>query len=541
MSSSNSCNNLSDFLGFESKCQQSCSDDTGNYEIIDHAIDQLLEAKLGDEITLCAKRLAMGNDRGDNNPSLLEDEVEKLMGSPAYQQIHAEIKHCSPSLLVSCNENQKATDEDRSEGSISNKKSKESIDAMNKPAAATTSFSLFDLMDSQKGAFTLPPRIMAHQIINAYQRDSSTSMETTSDPTKNSENASDDYNYFDIDQSTNTKSALELLEQAEDLEDLSPDIESWEQIQSILYRGLVKTDVDERRRYFNVHQSLFEKCCKRNNGGMFRSQTWGLTNNIVGLILFLSAEFEKDEISDLDLYWDSCHHLLSSLSHLAVDHVTSCVGNEKEIERMILGLSYILCSDVSACVLAMMEPIAGWFEVWARFVERRKLMGIVSMSGLVEVALKRCEGRGKNEASKRLCELLHQSDDNSELPTLEDVENSTVLQSLSLLRVIASRCDTKSEIIGSISPFTSTSSPFLGFDGIISCDEVQTMLENRTNIEIDGSEEKSSSKEEQYEIIARLLKPFNDILLLKESTPGVVDTVLEQLCTQTVSLVDQLL
>eukprot|EP00975_Prorocentrum_lima_P064517 12898063-Prorocentrum_lima.AAC.1 len=60
-----------------------------------------------------------------------------------------------------------------------------------------------------------------------------------------------------------------------------------------------------------------------------------------------------------------------------MEYVTSSVGHEKEMERMILGLCSILCTDVSSCVLAMMEPMAGWFEVWARFVGPSTLMSIL--------------------------------------------------------------------------------------------------------------------------------------------------------------------
>ena len=38
-------------------------------------------------------------------------------------------------------------------------------------AAAPTSFSLFDMLDAQKGGFNLPPRVMAYQIIEAYERE----------------------------------------------------------------------------------------------------------------------------------------------------------------------------------------------------------------------------------------------------------------------------------------------------------------------------------------------------------------------------------
>jgi len=391
----------------------------------------------------------------------------------------------------------------------------------------------------------LPPRIMAQQVIDADQRHVNNIMTTNNsndDTVQNYSSSSDntaDFTQQATNNNNNSKSALELLEQAEDMEDLSPDVDSWEQILSILYRGLSnKTNVKERRRYFKVHMLMFDKCQKTNGGGggMFRSQTWGLTFNIVGFILSLSNEFDKTEdeqiITDLDLYWDSCHHLVLSLSHLAMEYVTSSVGHEKEMERMSLGLCSILCTDVSSCVLAMMEPMAGWFEVWARFVGPSTLMSILRVSGLGEVVLRRCESRGRNEASKRLHEMIRQRDGSSSVtPTLEDLEESNFLQSLSILRVITSRCDATLGSMGSIFCCNATLSSFLSADGIVSSDEVQAML---------GTKEQCLSIAEQEEMRSRLLKPFRDVLLLRESTPALVDADLEELCTQVVSLIEQL-
>eukprot|EP00984_Skeletonema_dohrnii_P028654 scaffold18707_cov80-Skeletonema_dohrnii-CCMP3373.AAC.5 len=553
MSTDNSNHYLSEFLSFETKQHQSSSSD--DTTIGRHALDQLLESKLGNEITWCAQQLAVNNNHNDKSgnisSSILEEEVTKLMGTPAFQQINAQIRECPLSLILPSN--QTTSVNNRSEDDItmigSNKKSREGSAAAsnNKPATATTSFSLFDLMDSQKGSFMLPPRIMAQQVIDADQRHDNNIMTTNNsndDTVQNnpssSDNTADSTQQAAANNNNNSKSALELLEQAEDMEDLSPNIDSWEQIRSILYRGLTnKTNVVERRRYFKVHMLMLDKCQKTNGGGggMFRSQTWGLTFNIVGLILSLSNEFDKTEdeqiiTTDLDLYWESCHHLVLSLSHLAMEYVTSSVGHEKEMERMILGLCSILCTDVSSCVLAMMEePMSGWFEVWARFVGPSTLMSILRVTGLGEVVLRRCGSRGRNEASKRLHEMIRQRDGSSVTLKLEDLEESNFLQSLSILRVITSRCDATLESMGSIFCCNATSSSFLSADGIVSSDEVQAMLETKDHC---------LSIEEQEEIKSRVLKPFRDVLLLRKSTPGLVDADLEELCTQTVSLIEQL-
>ena len=84
--------------------------------------------------------------------------------------------------------------------------------------APPTSFSLFDMLDAQKGAFALPPRIMAYHIIEANE------CEQNNGTTQNNDDG---------------KSTLELLEKADDVEDLSPDPESWEEVRQILYNGLI--------------------------------------------------------------------------------------------------------------------------------------------------------------------------------------------------------------------------------------------------------------------------------------------------------------
>eukprot|EP00986_Skeletonema_menzelii_P012199 scaffold6619_cov146-Skeletonema_menzelii.AAC.5 len=556
-------NNLSDFLSFHSSSSSSSSSSSDDNINVGHdALDQLLESKLGKELTRSAQKLERihTDNTSDQNRILLEEEVAQLMDSAAFQQMNAQIiQECPLSLLFPSTHGTAAAVENRREDDDtnitvvgSNKKSREEASATttNKPpeaAGGATSFSLFDLMDSQKGAFTIPPRIMAQQVIDADQRDNTIAMNNSNDGTITNAVSRSFNNDDSTTQATknknnnNNESALELLEQAEDMEDLSPDVQSWEQIQSILYRGLMNTtNLEERRRYFKVHKSIFDKC-QRNirggggGGGMFRSQSWGLTLNIVGLILSLSNnEFDNmndGQRTDLDLYWDSCHHLLSSLSRLAVEYCTSSVGNEKEMERMILGLCSILCSDVSSCVLAMMEPMAGWFEVWARFVGPSRLMVILRVSGLGDVVLRRCESRGRNEASERLHGMLRQRAVSSVvLPTLKDLEESNFLQSLSILRVIVSRCGAAWGSTGSIFSCHTSTSSFLSADGIITFDEVQAML---------GTKPQSLSVEEQKKITTRVVQPFLDIILLAESTPGLVDAELEELCTQTVSLIQQ--
>ena len=91
----------------------------------------------------------------------------------------------------------------------------------------------------------------------------------------------------------------------------------------------------------------------------------------------------------MNLYWDTTRTLLHMLSKMAMNYVTSSVGNEYEIERLLLGLCVLLANnDDVACILSMMEPMCGYFEVWSRFVmDRKKFMTIVQLSGVGSVVL----------------------------------------------------------------------------------------------------------------------------------------------------------
>ena len=610
MSSNNS--HLAEYLSFESSRQQRqrSSDDhcnNNNNDITYDALNQLIECKLGTEITWCAQRLADNNNGSNNNDSsseLLEEEAVRLMETSAYQQtIAAQIQQCPLSLLLPT-EPTITVNNDMNEQD-NNIKSSNATSSNTKPAAAAaTSFSLFDLMDSQQLSM-LPPRIMACQIIDAYHCGCENSNGGNSSRGGDSNSSSggsmpdNDANYptTTTSSSTDQKTALELLEEADDMEDLSPDVDSWEQIRCIIYLGLIvdansnttttnKNDTDnsgnnnnnstvkeQRRRYFNVNKSLFDKCIKgtNNGGGLLRCQTWGLTYNIIGSILYQSLYLvtcqqdtnygvnnnssSSSSNIDLDLYWDSCHHLLTSLSQLSKEYITSCIGYETEIERMILGLSYILCTDISSCVLAMMEPMVGYFEIWARFVKPDRLLSILRVTGLGEIMLHRCECRGQNESTKRLHEMimLHHCQERgdgettacsstSTTATLQDLENANFIQSLSILRVILFRCNvTSSERLWSIFgtgnnvTTTTSASSFLMADEIVSSDEVQSMLDKDK-----GYEQEDSTEKLQNDVRTRLLKPFCDVIRLSKSNPDLVSDDLEMLCTQTISLIEKL-
>jgi hypothetical protein len=609
-SNGNNKNHLAEYLSFESS-RKSQKQSNNNNDITRHALNQLIESKLGTEITWCAQRLAATKNSGSTNNNggnkLMEEEVVRLMETSAYQQtITTQIQQCPLSLLLPTKPAQHVTNNDVNIKDH-NIESSNAASSNTKPSAAVVapmSFSLFDLMDSQQLS-NLPPRIMACQIIDAYHRDCKTNNggNNSSGGSNNNSNINSCSGGNNIPQ----KTALELLEEANDMEDLSPDVDSWEAIRCIIYHGLIvgangstatnsssnnnssssnnnKNNIvkEQHRRYFNVNKSLFNKCIKggTNNGGgsgaimMLRCQTWGLTYNIIGSILYQSLYLvtcqqdtnygvnnnnnsnnnSSNNSIDLDLYWDSHYHLLTSLSQLSKEYITSCIGYETEIERMIMGLSYILCTDISSCVMAMMEPMVGYFEIWSRFVKPDRLLSILRVTRLGEIMLHRCECRGQNESTKRLHEMImlhhcqERGDDettacSTSTTTLQDLENANFIQSLSILRVILFRCNvTSSERMWSIFATgndvsaTTTASSFLMADGIVSSDEVQSMLNKAKGHEQEDSTEQS----QKDDVRTRLLKPFCDVIRLSKSNPDLVSDDLEMLCTQTVSLIEKL-
>lgn len=416
-------------------------------------------------------------------------------------------------------------------------KGRTNSDADATAAAAPKSFSLFDLLDSQKGGgggFSLPPRIMSHQVIEAHRSEKrnggiSTSLE-------------------------GGLSALELLERAEDVEDLSPDLDSWDEVRSILYEGLLTSSVDssvERRtRYLRVHEALFDRC-RRNNACV--SQLWGLAQNLAGAVLAPARQFRQDLPvgPTMDLRWDIMHSLLGALSHLAAEHVASAVGNEREVERMLLGMCLALSEDVSACIAGMMEPnMADAFEIWSRFVDPPAFLTIVRASGLGGAVLRRCECLGRDRASEGVWNAVRSSVSGgvigaSRTPSLADFEHCNFLQSLSVLRTILFRCGGSRGAVSLIhdqffdepkeGPITLSS--FLLPNGVASLEAVESRLK-----EVRGKQCQCSQMQRAHthKSMNSVLKPFRDVISARESDVTTVSRDLEVLCSQTIGLIQQL-
>jgi hypothetical protein len=128
--------------------------------------------------------------------------------------------------------------------------------------------------------------------------------------------------------------------------------------------------------------------------------------------------------------------------------------------------------------------------------------------------------------------------------TLQDLENANFIQSLSILRVILFRCNvTSSERLWSILTAgddavtaTTSASSFLMADGIVSSEEVQSILDQVKDYE----QEESTEQLQKDDARTRLLKPFCDVIRLSKSNHDLVSDNLEMLCTQTISLIEKL-
>jgi hypothetical protein len=80
------------------------------------------------------------------------------------------------------------------------------------------------------------------------------------------------------------ESVITLLEKADDIEDLSPDPDTWEEIRLILYYGLTQSSVIKR--YIRVHEVLHKLCL--GNATAMTLQLWDLVWNLIESILFIS-------------------------------------------------------------------------------------------------------------------------------------------------------------------------------------------------------------------------------------------------------------
>jgi hypothetical protein len=350
---------------------------------------------MGAEITASANTLSEAFDS-------LDDAICHLAKSPSFRVIQGVVQDCNASL--------------NKEDCLSNEASNKRAKTPDPPKeAAPKSFSLFDMLDQQKGGFALPPRITAYKVIKAHQRELLDN---------------NDLSNFD-----NVEKCLDLLEKANDIEDLSPDPDSWEQIRQILYEGLKTcSDTDKQTRYLTVHTSLMD-ICQRSNQISNKLQCWDLAHNLASFILLkIKDSAEETEMSDRNLYCYAIQQLLNSLQHMALDYITSCVGDETQIERMVTTLCLILTMDTAACITAGIDPLAGWFEVWARFVTPKRMLTILQCTGLGGVILQRCQH----------C----------------DVKHVNFLQSLSVLRTILHQCETSVATISTMVQSTNSGNSF---------------------------------------------------------------------------------
>ena len=259
------------------------------------------------------------------------------------------------------------------------------------------SFSLFDMLDSSAPIAAV---VTAQQVIDSHAKED------------------------------NGSSTLELLEKADDIECLSQESAAWDQVRTILASGLVNPDEQVARRYLEVHTKLFEHSLS--NTEMFGSQLWSLSDNLIARHLRDEDGPRRDACHN---DWDTSACLLDMMSQLAMHHATASIGNEAQIESTLERMCSILSNETAACIFSMMDPYAGWFEVWCRFVDPPTLMNIIQSSSLGGICLARCRSRGKAESVTSLWKQICK-----DKCTLAEVERCNFVQSLSLLRTMILHC-----------------------------------------------------------------------------------------------------
>jgi len=399
---------------------------------------------------------------------------------------------------------------------------------------------------------------------------------------------------------------------AEEVEDLHPDHELWEEVRTIMFDGLTSSssssssdddddDGDAAMRYLRAHENLHEKC--RGDASAL-VQLWDMVRNLLGAILVLSRRsFEEEEgeeedgassssssssrsssssssTSDrsLDFCFDVVRTTLSVLSRTACDHVVSGVGREREVETTLLGMSIVLSDDLASSIWDTMDPYAGTFEVWSRFVDPGKFVSIVQASGLGGAAFRRCEEEQEEEEERRRRPPSVANDGRNvpteggrirettttmarvrrrarvdasrrtscsppfdDRPPLADVKRCASLQSLSILRIIVFRCHGPREVVFAMRrrerpDIRSTDMPFLSpRGGIVGSDDARSIIEKAE----EHRKLQCGQRPNQLDVdegIGSVLEPFLRVIRAKESDEVSIDRDLELLCTQTISL-----
>jgi len=316
------------------------------------------------------------------------------------------------------------------------------------------------------------------------------------------------------------ESAIALLERADDIEDLSPDPEIWEEIRLILYYGLTQSlDIENVTRYMRVHEMLHKLCL---GNGTMTVQLWDLVWNLIESILFLSRRLyaEKDGLvsdSSKDLCQDILQSILNVLCCTASDYIFSGVGREREIDATMLVMCDMLSDDYIAIIWGKMEPYAGTLEIWSRFVDPDRFASIIYASELGGLALQRCERCLGDEGF------------------IKSDENFNVLQSLSILRTIVFRCWSRH----ALSMMTHTHQTTCSTRELVNFKDFQLRR-------IEKAEEDRTRQqlvEPQLEVddaIRSLLTPFLHIIRLKESDGDSVNNDLELLCILTIEKIKKI-
>ncbi|KAL3827631.1 hypothetical protein ACHAXA_000504 [Cyclostephanos tholiformis] len=365
-------------------------------------------------------------------------------------------------------------------------------------------------------------------------------------------------------------------------------------VRTILFDGLTSSppthdddDIDDNdhrttamvaMRYLKVHVTLHEKC--RCNVAL-TGQLWDLVLNLIGSIHVISHQLFGEEassslsslsssssssssISDrsIDLCLDVVRSTLATLSIAASDHVVSGIGREREVEMTLLGMCALLSDECASIVLGIMDPYAGTFEVWSRFVDPDRFVSIMVASGLVDRVLprlteERCTlpvgngsipiegGRIRDAMASthfllRVCSAASMTaPPPDDPPTLADVKRCALLQSLSILRTVVFRCHGSPGLVVSMihrqrsDAIRSVDAISLLNRGVVAgSEDVQSLIKKAK--EHRARQSGQPNQLDVDEAIAPVLEPFLRIIRGKETNACSIDSNLESLCTQTI-------
>ena len=442
----------------ESIVNAGSGDDTSSgqdrlYEMATKAADQIIENSstyrvLREAVIKCARQVRSGGGSSESNEA--EEGDDDKNGSAADGTIDGE---ASNKKMKRDSTDADATSEVWPSGSADDIDIEHPPTVLDDPfassangdtptAAATKSFSLFDMLDSQQvAAPTHVDRVSAEQILDVF---------ATSPPGGGKEQESP---------STSTRheqynSAASLLERVDDMEDLlfdpfgSGDV--WPDINKVLRSGLgISCDNDVGStpsppssdiliRYAQIHSHLDGLCSQSSSYGIdFGTQRVDLATNVADAVNCREdGWYQVDSTQQIRFDRD-----MAILVRILIDLLTSAAPTlesipEEDCKLFVSSALRIIAekeTDISpAHAIAARDPYADWFSLIGRFAQPAILVQLSVETGMLNDVTERCNGEqgiciAATDASKNNLDMVR-------VGTTSDLEHCFFLQSLSILR-----------------------------------------------------------------------------------------------------------